>query len=364
MERLLNQNEREKLQDMFKAHPLFLICFRVFTPRMARLDKGFLVTPIDVFCESAQLLDFLLSQTEINQHQVDSLWDLLFIDIMKWGTNVTDHNKRMITGTVFQVVRASLTQYYDSYYSDTICELLNHTIERELNGCDEKEQEKFLQQLMNQSPELCDWINSYDEAEEWLSDQITDTFEVKSGTTAKRTGTSKQKKKVGEKKLDGKPKTLKYYKHGNNGVLMKQRERVDIVFRLWNKWDWIDDQTTPDDFDAFFAGEPRHCNITWKANSTILTILLQKLINQPYIEKQTGCAAKSLVEQQFGKTANSSRKRLDEDSEVKIRLTLLVLDTKNPLPERHGRTGNEEINIQEAALREIFAGQLCSTKSI
>jgi len=171
-------------------------------------------------------------------------------------------------------------------------------------------------------------------------------------------------KNTGIRKTVGSPKTLKYYTHGNNGKLMKQRERVDIVFRLWNEWGWIDDKTTAEDFDAFFEGKLRHCNITWKANSTILTILLQELIKQPYIEKQTGCAAKSLVEQQFGKTANSSRKRLDKDSEVKIRLTLLVLDTKNPLPERHGRTGNEDVNIQEAALREVFAGQLCSTKGI
>lgn len=173
------------------------------------------------------------------------------------------------------------------------------------------------------------------------------------------------KKKAEQKpKTAAKPKTLKYYMHGNNGRLRKQRQRVDIVFRLWNEWGWIDDATSPDGFDTLFEGTPSHCNITWTANATILTILLQELLQQPYIEKQTGCAAKSLVEQQFGKTANSDRTRLDEDAEDKIRLTLLVLDIRNPLPERRGSRGEEDVDVSEAALKEVFAGQLRATKGI
>lgn len=175
--------------------------------------------------------------------------------------------------------------------------------------------------------------------------------------------TNPREKKVG-RKLGDKPKTLKYYSHGNNGLLMKQRRRVDIVYRKWTEWGWIDDKTSPGDFDAFFDGEPRYCNITWTGNVTILTILLQELLKQPFIEKQTGCAAKSLVEQQFGKTANSDRTRLDEDSEDKIKLTLLVLDINNPLPERRGRYADEEVDLKDAALMEIYAGKLRSTKGI
>ena len=177
--------------------------------------------------------------------------------------------------------------------------------------------------------------------------------------------TSPKPNKKSEKKPSAeKPKTLKYYTHGNNGKLMEQRKRVTIVYRKLNEWGWIDDNTTADDFDSFFEGEPWHCNITWIANTTILTILLQELLKQPYITEQTGCSAKSLVEQQFGKTANSDRTRLDEDAEEKIKLILLILDTRNPLPERHGRNTNEEYDIQDAALKAIFEGQLHSTKGI
>ena len=180
----------------------------------------------------------------------------------------------------------------------------------------------------------------------------------------KKPSSPKANKKSEKKPTSDKPKTLKYYTHGNNGKLMEQRKRVTIVYRKLNEWGWIDDNTTANDFDSFFEGEPRHCNITWIANTTILTILLQELLKQPYLTEQTGCSAKSLVEQQFGKTANSDRTRLDEDAEEKIKLILLILDTRNFLPEGRGRNTNEEYDIQDAALKAIFEGQLRSTKGI
>ena len=64
-----------------------------------------------------------------------------------------------------------------------------------------------------------------------------------------------KQKNTGERKLGGKPMTLKYYKHGNNGVLKQQRQRVDIVFRLWERWGWIGD-TKVEDFDRFFEPLP------------------------------------------------------------------------------------------------------------
>ena len=102
-----------------------------------------------------------------------------------------------------------------------------------------------------------------------------------------------------------------------------------------------------------------------KASSTILTILLQKLLKQTYIVRQTGCAAKSLVEQQFGKTANSDRSRLDTISEERVELTLFVLDPQNhEIVFQKSDNLSEMQDIQDAALMEIFAGHLRSTKGI
>ena len=152
---------------------------------------------------------------------------------------------------------------------------------------------------------------------------------------------SKSKEKL-IKKPGGKPMTLKYYKHGDNGILMKQRERVTMIFRMFNAWKWID-ETNSDDFDAFFEGKPKHCNIIWKSNSTILTILLQELLKQSYIERQTGCSAKSLVTEQFGKTP---------------------LDINNPLAEEYEGKTKMDVDQQFADLCVIYEDKLRSTKGI
>lgn len=161
----------------------------------------------------------------------------------------------------------------------------------------------------------------------------------------------------------GKPMTLKYYTHGNNSVLMKQRKRVDLVFNKWNKWGWIDAQTATDDFDSFFEGEPRHCNITWKANTTLLTILLQELLEQPYITKQKRQSPSSMVRGQFSLTPNFDKKRLAEDDDFKIDVTVYLLNINNPLPLRKGGE-DDDYDTTDAALQAVLSGQLRSTKGI
>lgn len=163
------------LQNKFKTHPLFSTCYKVFYTRKGKLE-GALVKEEDIFYESVWLLDLLWAKPDITQHQVDLLWDKLFNDCREWQNDMSDHDKRMVAGTVFHIVRAALAQHYDSRYCETICDMLINTMERELKGWDVEEQEVFLQRLVEQSPALSEWINSYDEADEWLSDEIADVF--------------------------------------------------------------------------------------------------------------------------------------------------------------------------------------------
>lgn len=169
-------------------------------------------------------------------------------------------------------------------------------------------------------------------------------------------------RKAGKKPQPARPMTLKYYRHGNNGVLNQQRQRIYILYRKWTEWKWIDKDTTPEDFDALFEGEPRHCNITWTANTTVLTILLHKLLIQDYIDKQTGCSAKSLVNEQFGKTPNFDQNRIDSTNKERIDLSLYILDISTPLPSK-GRT-SDDYDVSDAALNEVYEGRLRVTKGI
>ena len=174
----------------------------------------------------------------------------------------------------------------------------------------------------------------------------------KSGKRRKKTVTANEK-----------PLTIRYYRHGNKGIMARQRQRVDILYRKWTEWKWIDADTDPDDFDRLFEGQPRHCNIKWTGTSATLTILMQQLLEQDFIEKQTNCSAKHLVAKQFGKTPNSDRRRISKDIEEKTSISILILDTGSPLPQRNARDDNEE-DLSDAALYEVCQRQLRSTKCL
>ena len=201
-----------------------------------------------------------------------------------------------------------------------------------------------------------------------INRELGNVFELVCIGGAAKEANKVQKKKKGVKASGSSsadlPKTLHYYDStSSKGEEKKKSKRVDIVFKLFNKWGWLDDKTDPDDFDYFFKGKPRHCNLTWKGNCTILTILLRELIKQPYIIKQTGCKANSLVEQQFNKSPSFNKSRLTQEDENRINQVLCVLDPTIPLPDRQRLNDDEEDYYRRLALAyAIHSGELHSGK--
>lgn len=228
--------------------------------------NGLEVTPDDVFYESARLLDFLLANPDISQHQVDSLWNKLLIDIRKWKSDATDHDKRMVAGTVFQIVRATLAQHTESCYCETICELLDQTTQRELKGSDEHETVGFNQRLADQSPVLSEWINSYDKADEWLSDQIADTI------TSIRVKADKE---------DFIPSGRTFSKTS----LLPDR-LIDIIGQRLSQANKLD--ASPDDFRKLFSGIDQQFTMTWKGTGGELRDLFKMLTDKGYAKPKRG----------------------------------------------------------------------------
>ena len=76
--------------------------------------------------------------------------------------------------------------------------------------------------------------------------------------------------------------------------------------------------------------------------------MLQELLKQPYIEKQTGVSAKLLVTEQFKATPSSAKSRLDKNAENKIWITLFLLDIRNlELLKRDAYMGGLDKNEEE-----------------
>jgi len=237
----------------------------VFTPRQAWLN-GLPVTPVDVFYESARLLDFLLSKPDISQHQVDSLWNMLVIDVKKWGTNVTDRDKWMVASTVFMVIRATLTQYYETRFSETVSDLLNHTLEQESASFNQHEIEKFYLKLIDQTPELCEWINSYDEADEWLSDQIAATIATKGGK---------------EEADDFVPSGKTFSK-----TALLTDKQIDILGQRLARANKLN--ASPDDLRKLFSGIDQQFTMTWMGTGGELRDLFKMLTDDGYATPKRG----------------------------------------------------------------------------
>ena len=231
-------------------------------PRMARLDS-LKVTPEDIFYETARLLDFLLSTPDISQHQVDSLWNLMLLDIRKWKSDATDHDKRMVANTVFLLVRALLTQYYDTHFSETVCDLLENTIEHEWIGFgkqeDKDEYSEFSNRLVEQSPILSDWINQYDDADVWLSDQIAETL---SNLEQKEVRAISKKKNARRKDYKPEKQHRVEYPVFSKGPGVTDNH-IKALYKLLTTRNWISTQTSEAEFHRLFSGSSNDCEIIW-----------------------------------------------------------------------------------------------------
>jgi succinate dehydrogenase flavin-adding protein (antitoxin of CptAB toxin-antitoxin module) len=261
MEHQLKQKEREMIQDTFKTHPLLLTCYKVFTPRMAKLN-GLQVTHADVFCEIAWLLDYLLNKPDTGQHHMDSLWILLVNDIRKWKPDVTDNDKRIVAGTVFMVVRATLAQHIECRYREILCDRLTNTIEHELNCVDEREQNEFLQRLSDQSSELSEWINNYEDAEEWLSNQLADAI-----------GSRKNKDED-----DFQPIGTTFTR-----TALLTDKLIDIIGQRLTQANKLN--ASPDDWCKLFSGVNQQFTITWLGSEGELRDLFKMLTDKPQYAK-------------------------------------------------------------------------------
>lgn len=138
--------------------------------------KSLEVQPEDVFREVVYLLDFLLSDGNVNQRMVDGLWTLLVNDIRKWKPDAHDEDKMLMAGTVLLMVKKILCHHCEERYRGIVYDMLENTLERNLKIYDEQEYQQFLDRLSECSVLLSEWINDYDSGEGWLSDEIEKTL--------------------------------------------------------------------------------------------------------------------------------------------------------------------------------------------
>lgn len=242
--------------------------------------KGLEAQPEDVFRETASLLDFLLSSEEIDQKKVDSLWIILINDIRTWKPDVRDEDKVLMAGTVFLLVKKILCHHADGYFCDTIHDMLEDTLDRELKILNEQEHQQFLNRLSECSELLSEWINEYDDSEVWLSDEIEEALAAKQ---------SKEKKKEEVKPHKEVIKTS--FKYNPQNLDKGTRNiRLQKVYEDMTKEDveLIPISTNMKEFLDIFSGEDTLLRIAWIGNTNALHYIFSEWIRRKYLPRPKG----------------------------------------------------------------------------
>lgn len=144
-----------------------------------------------------------------------------------------------------------------------------------------------------------------------------------------------------------------------------RRKRILIVMKLMQAWGWIEEPQYAEDFEHLFDGEPRSCNIKWTGQPlAILTELMSRLLNQPYMGRVTGLSATSIVKGQFGKGRSSNTERLDAEAQERISIIVRILDYNKPLPPRSHDGGDDGVDTSALALKAVLAGELHATRDL
>lgn len=191
---------------------------------------------------------------------------MLLNRIRDWKPDATEHDKQVVAGTVFMLVRAMLTQHTESNYYERMSNLLDDKTRLELKDQDEKDWEKFRQRLIEQSTILCEWINSYDEADAWLSDQIADAIADTGGSTAKD---------------DFIPSGRTFKKT----ALLPDR-LIDIMGQRLTQANKL--SASPDDLRKLFSGIDQQFTLTWKGTGGELRDWFKMLTDGGYATPKWG----------------------------------------------------------------------------
>ncbi|MBR1789130.1 MAG: hypothetical protein IJ762_08110 [Bacteroidaceae bacterium] len=138
--------------------------------------ESFDFTSEELFVEAAAVLDGIFNDPNSAPDYLNSLWDDLKIRLKQNArSNAPQADLDKVCGVLFYVVAATLSLHWREYYNKILVNQLRTIVERKGVFPDAEEQEQIINNLCAHAGDLDEWINQYDEAEEWLSDEIEDS---------------------------------------------------------------------------------------------------------------------------------------------------------------------------------------------
>ena len=142
--------------------------------------------------------------------------------------------------------------------------------------------------------------------------------------------------------------------------------RLRLLMLGLQKLQWIEEPKSVDDFMDLFNGAPRECNIKWTdtLNQATIYYFLQQLLAQPFIEKVTGCSARSLMMNQFHfDSPRADDKRITPENKRIIDRLLRIINPQQKLPAK-SETITDDVADMNSSCWSYLEDGLHATKDI
>lgn len=350
------QNQWNKVKEHFREHPYYKLCKTVFG-EFQNLCPTMVMNCEQLFVDASLTLDSILQEGDRLAERCQSLWTDKYNQYREQDGISGDKDDSMAeVAMLFYMVMYGVTTINNSHYRGTLQRTLHDCIFKLYYGGDIKkclDVERNLREPVNQhTDEMIAWMTEYFVSTHSLTKEIGLIFHPN-----KKDGT-----KESRKKKEVKCYTLKY-----NCPDEKMRvKRIDAVMRMMVGWEWIEEPQVADDFQSFFSGSERNCNLIWHQSATvaILTDLIKRLLLQHYIDKVTGVSARSIVKNQFNRTPDNNKGRVDAENAERIQWVIDLLDYNKPLPLPHKSDEEGYDNTYKAAMQAVFTKDLHITKDL
>lgn len=351
MTKKYQQNQWNKVKEHFREHPYYKLCKTVYS-EFQNLYSTMVINPEQLFVDASLTLDSILQEGDRLAERCQNLWTEKYSQYRKQdGISCDKNDTKAEVAMLFYMVMYGLTTINNSHYCGTLQRTLHECIHKLYGNENCKTIEQNLCEPVNQhTDEMMAWMAEYFVSTQSLTKEIDLIFHPN-----KKDGT-----KESRKKKEVKCYTLKY----NCPDEEMRVKRIDAVMRMMVGWEWIEEPQAADDFQSFFSGLERNCNLIWHQSTTvaILTELIKKLLVQHYIDRVTGVSARSIVKNQFHRTPDNNKRRVDAENTERIQWVIDLLDYNKPLPLPHKSDEESYDNTYKAAMQAVFTKDLHITK--
>lgn len=183
MQRLLEENEVEKIDARLKNNALLLACQKIW-PAIQDNIESVAACPEDIFLEAAWLMDKLIdAEDNIDATSlVRGVWSEAVSDISKWKeSGITIAERYLILSSVFRLVATAFSLHWHSYYNDTLRDAILAVVNEKCpppENLFERQQQERHQELQQEAFISCAdtldaWVNEYiGNPDYWLTDEI------------------------------------------------------------------------------------------------------------------------------------------------------------------------------------------------